>query len=144
MTDTHATSAPSVVDNMPYEQRIVICYLVICYQTVAAADIVCPPGWHGPDATSTKCMRLTEELATHEGCASVCGANSSLACIQTQEEDDLAGYVQWTHPLWGNDLSRSVWLGEYQSPVEPWMKFDGFETIPSPGRRACPSPVLCE
>ena len=68
-------------------------------------------------------MRLTDEAATHAGCTDLCGAhNASLACLESQEDYDLAVLVS------PKDRLAFVWLGEYQWPVEP-LGFGKFRFI---------------
>ena len=66
-------------------------------------------------------MKQTTATATHEGCAAACGADASLACIQTQAEDDLAAAVTWAAAP--GQIEFPVWLGEHQWPIEPAVVF---------------------
>ena len=75
----------------------------------------CPPGWTA--GWGSKCMRLAGP-ASHEGCEAECSAlDGSLACIQSQEDEDLATLITPSDPL------EMVWVGEYQWPIEPNIEF---------------------
>ena len=89
--------------------RAMLLYFVA---SVAAnnSSVQCPPGWTA--GWGTKCMKLAA-ASTQLGCAAACGENASLACIESQADEDLAALVA---PA---DLSVFVWLGEYQWPMEP-------------------------
>ena len=50
----------------------------------------CPPGWTA--GYGNKCMSLAA-ASTHAGCAAACGPNASLACIESQADEDLAALV---------------------------------------------------
>ena len=56
--------------------------------------------------------------ASHQGCEAECSAlDGSLACIQSQEDEDLATLISPSDPL------EMVWVGEYQWPIEPNIEF---------------------
>ena len=83
--------------------------------TPSCATPRCPPGW--TQGFNNKCMRLSAP-ATHMGCAAACAAlvddgNASLACVESLEDEQLAGMVA------PQDFTSQVWLGEYQWPPEP-------------------------
>ena len=81
-----------------------------------ASTVACPSGWTS-GSHSSKCMKLSSP-ATHEGCAAECGAGASLACIQSEEDNMLAGMVAPN-----DDMTAYVWVGEYQYPFEPDIRF---------------------
>ena len=63
--------------------------------TLSCATPRCPPGW--TQGFNNKCMRLSAP-ATHMGCAAACAAlvddgNASLACVESLEDEQLAGMV---------------------------------------------------
>ena len=75
----------------------------------------CPPGWTA--GWGSKCMKLAGP-ASHQGCEAECSAlDGSLACIQSQEDEDLATLITPSDPL------EMVWVGEYQWPIEPNIEF---------------------
>ena len=75
---------------------------------------LCPPGWAA--GYGNKCMSLAA-ASTHAGCAAACGPNASLACIESQEDEDLAALLAMHSP------SLFVWTGEYQWPIEDSISF---------------------
>ena len=102
--------------------------LLLLYSRSCSAAINCPSGWM-PTANGSKCMTLTAP-STHEGCAAACGKDASLACIHTQEEDDLASFLGFL--TFGEEgiLENYMWTGEYQWEFEPTITF-GFDTDPA-------------
>ena len=84
-----------------------------CFDSRKPKTVNCPPGWTA--GWGAKCMKLTGP-ATHERCAAACGMNASLACIQSQEDQELARLVS------PSAISTFVWLGEYQYPFEPTIE----------------------
>ncbi len=91
--------------------------LLVAASAVPAALASCPAGWMGGDGTA-KCMLLLSAPATHQNCALACAsAGGSLACLQSQADDSLAGKLSPTH------VDDSVWVGEYQWPFEHELRF---------------------
>ena len=101
--------APS---SIAYHTALVL--MLLTYALVLVVSTQCPAGWTGAPSTS-KCMKLTAP-STHEGCTARCGADASLACIQTAGDSELAAMLQ---PM---NFKVFVWTGEYQWPFEPELK----------------------
>ena len=107
------------------------CFMSSLLLLTWTATQACPQGWIGPSA-SGKCMKLTSP-STHAGCAQACGDDGVLACVQNKGDDDLSTMLALgaagfrTSPTGemqiGNLLFNGVWLGEYQWPIEPEIKF---------------------
>ena len=79
------------------------CLLLLCLPRAAA---VCPAGWS--ESPAGGCYRLTDEIATHWGCAELCGADASLACISSEEEITYVGMELRSMGSW-------VWIGLYRT-----------------------------
>ena len=62
-----------------------------CFDRRKPKTVIRRPGWTA--GWGAKCMKLVGPATTHEGRAAACGANASLACIQSQEDQELARLV---------------------------------------------------
>ena len=83
---------------------------------LATAATACPDGWTPGPATS--CYMMTSSspsaLATHEECATLCGANASLACITSTDEHDFVMREFFADGA----AASSAWHGLYQWPTD--------------------------
>ena len=61
--------------------------LLLLLLFVARAAAACPAGWKASDAG--RCYKRTIEKAPHWGCDDLCGADASLACISSAEENTI-------------------------------------------------------
>ena len=114
-TDCSTTALPSAFPSgMCINIAPGVSLIHTCFDSRKPKTVTCPPGWTA--GWGAKCMKLAGPATTHEGCAAACGANASLACIQSQEDQELARLVS------PSDITSFVWLGEYQYPFEPTIK----------------------
>ena len=78
--------------------------------SVATHASACPAGYMGTGVAGSKCMRLTAP-ATHEACATACGSDGALACIQSEADKAVADMVQLTAAGGTPDMGAFVWTG---------------------------------
>ena len=95
------------------------CLLLLC---LARAAAVCPASWS--ESPAGGCYRLTDESATHWGCAELCGPEASLACISSEEE---SAYVSM-------ELNPATFLTTTISPPLPTTQRDGAICFHADGR----------
>ena len=120
---------------------------------VAIAAATCPAGYS--ESPSGKCMMLTQTATAYRGCADLCGAGSSLACLSS------AGDADYAITLVDNSSNGSsdVFFGLFQptedadsEPAGDWICSSGETTAyfnwrtgePNDGYRDCiPSEENC-
>ena len=86
---------------------------LLCFSCPTSAQTTtCPKGWIA--STTNACYKLSDRAASHIRCVELCGANASLACIGSAEENEFVSFMA------RGGLSRSgathVWIGHYQLP----------------------------
>ena len=87
---------------------------VVSLLALAHGAAACPDGW---TLAAGHCYKLTD-TSTTLGCVALCGANASLACIRSDEENAVATAL----------LSGTyAWIGNFQRPgsSEPVGEWDG-------------------
>ena len=68
----------------------------------------CPTGW---TPRAGRCYKLTDKSTSALGCVDLCGADASLACIRTAEEN-----AALTALLINHSGFPAAWIGNYQRP----------------------------
>ena len=61
------------------------------------------------------CIMVTTDRTTHWDCAALCGANASLACISSAEDNEFVASLVPSNPGDVPYLHHELWLGGYKA-----------------------------